>query len=59
MAKHKKTSFPSEKFTTTKKLHTNLSGPTKTKGFYGERYFMILVEDFSGMMWVAFLKEKI
>ena len=30
----------------------------KTKGFYGERYFMILVDDFSRMMWVAFLKEK-
>ena len=60
-AKHNKTSFPCKKFTTTKKLeiiHTNLSGPTKTKGFYGERYFMILVDDFSRMMWVAFLKEK-
>ena len=29
-----------------------------TKGFYGESYFMILVDDFSRMMWVAFLKEK-
>ena len=36
----------------------DLSGPMKTKGFYGERHFMILVYDFSRMMWVAFLKEK-
>ena len=61
LAKHNKTSFPSKKFTTIAKLeivHTNLSSSTKTKGFYGERYFMILVDDFSRMMWVAFLKEK-
>ena len=35
-----------------------MSGPLGTKGFYGERYFMILVDDFTRMMWVAFLKEK-
>lgn len=61
MAKHKKTSFPNKKLTTTTKLeivHTDLSCPTKTKEFYGERYFMILVDDFSRMMSVAFLKEK-
>ena len=49
------------KFTTIEKLeivHADLNGPTKTKGLYGERYFMILVDDFSTMMWVAFLKEK-
>ena len=38
--------------------HTYLSGPSTTRGFYGERYFMILVDDFTRMMWVAFLKEK-
>ena len=61
MAKQKKVSFPSKKFTTTEKLeivHTNLSDPTKTRGFYGERCFMIFVDDFTRMMWVAFLKEK-
>ena len=58
LAKYNITYFPSKKFTTTKKfeiVHTNLNGPIKNKGFYGERYFMILVDDFSRMMWVAFL----
>lgn len=61
LAKHIKTSFPCKKFTTTEKLeivHTDLNSPMKTKGFYGEKYFMILVDDFSRMMWVLFLKEK-
>ena len=61
MAKQKRSSFPSKKFTLVEKLeivHTNLSGPTRTRGFYGERYFMILVDDFTKMMWIAFLKEK-
>ena len=38
LAKHNRTSFPRKKFTTKVKLkiiHTDLSGPTKTKGFYG------------------------
>ena len=61
MAKQKRSSFPSKKFTSVEKLeivHTHLSGPTKTRGFYGERYFMILVDDFTRMIWIAFLKEK-
>ena len=56
LAKHNITSFPSKKFTSTVKLeivHTDLSSPTKTRGFYGERYFMILVDDFSRMMCVV------
>ena len=50
LTKHTKTSFPSKKFTTIEKLeivHTDLSGPRKTKGFYVEIYFMIIVDDFS------------
>ena len=31
---------------------------SRTRGLYGERYFMIFVDDFTRMMWVAFLKEK-
>ena len=58
LAKQRKVYFPSKKFTTTKKLeivHTDLSGPYGTSGFYGERYFIIFVDDFTRMMWVAFL----
>ena len=61
MVKQHISTFSNKKFTTTKKLdivHTDLSGPTKTRGFYGERYFMILVDEFTRMMWVAFLKKK-
>ena len=61
LAKKKKVSFPSKKFTTTKNLeivHTDMSGPSRTRGFYGEMYFMIFVDDFTRMMWVAFLKDK-
>ena len=48
-------------FTTSAKLeivHTNLSGSTTTRAFHGERYFMLLIDDFARMMWVAFLREK-
>ena len=40
LAKKKRVSFPSKKFCTTQKLelvHIDLSGPARTRGFYGER----------------------
>ena len=46
LAKKKKVSFPSKYFCTTQKLElidTDLSGPTRTRGYYGERYFMIFL----------------
>ena len=46
-AKQKRVSFPSKKFKTIENLeivHIDLSGPSRTRGFYGERYFMIFVE---------------
>lgn len=61
MAKQKKVSFPSKKFTMIEMLeiiHTDLSRPTGTRGFYGERYFMVFVDDFTRIMQVSFLKEK-
>ena len=48
LIKQKKVSFPSKQLCTTQKLelvHTDLSGLPTTRGFYGERYFMILVDD--------------
>ena len=61
LAKQKKVSIPNKKFTTMEKLeivHIDLSGPSRIKWFYGERYFMIFGDDLTRMMWVAFLKEK-
>lgn len=61
VGKHVRSSFKSKKNSTENKLdlvHTYLCGPTQTRSYYGERYFILFVYDFSRMMWVAFLKEK-
>ena len=61
LAKEKKESFPIKKFSTTKYLeiiHTDLSDPSRTREIYGERYFMVFFDNFTRMMWVAFLKEE-
>lgn len=31
----------------------------RIKGWNGERYFMLFIDDFSRMTWVCFLKEKL
>ena len=61
MEKQKKSSFPNKMFTTSTKLeivHTDLSGLTRTRVFNGERYFILLIDDFTKMMWEVFLREK-
>jgi hypothetical protein len=40
-------------------VHTDLVGPTTTKGLKGERYFMLLVDDYTRMTAVCFLKNKL
>jgi len=40
-------------------VHTDLCGPTRIKSLQGDRYFMLLIDDHSQMMWVTFLKEKL
>ena len=40
-------------------VHTDLCGPTRTKSYYGERYFILFVDDFCRMMWVTYLREKL
>ena len=50
--KKTKTGFISKEYSTTKPLeivHTNLVGPTTTKQLKGERYFMLLVDDYTRM----------
>jgi hypothetical protein len=39
-------------------VHTDLVGPTTTKGLKGEKYFMLLVDDYTRMIAVCFLKNK-
>jgi hypothetical protein len=39
-------------------VHTYLVGPTTTKGLIGERYFMLLVDDYTRLTAVFFLKKK-
>ena len=39
-------------------FHTDLCGLTRTKILQGEYYFMLLIDDYTRMNWVTFLKEK-
>jgi hypothetical protein len=60
--KKTKNGFKSKEYSTTKPLeivHTNLVGPTTTKGLKCERYFMLLVDDYTRMIAVFFLKNKL
>ena len=59
--KKTKTRFKSEEYSTTRPLeivHTDLVGPTTTKGLKVEKYFMLLVDDYTIMTAVCFLKNK-
>ena len=47
--KQTKTRFKSKEYSMTRPLeivHTDLVGPTTTKGLKGEKYFMLLVDDY-------------
>jgi transposase InsO family protein len=39
-------------------VHIDLVGPTRTKGLKGEKYFMLLVDDYTRMIAVCFLRNK-
>ena len=59
--KQTKTRFKSKEYSTTRPLeivHTDLVGPTTIKGLKGERYCMLLVDDFTIMIAFFFLKNK-
>jgi transposase InsO family protein len=59
--KQTKTRFKSKEYSMTRPLeivHTDLVGPTTTKGLKGEKYFMLLVDDYTRMTTVFFLKNK-
>jgi len=54
-------SFNTKEYSTSKPLkivHTNIYGPIRIKKLHGEIYFMFLIDDYTKMTWVRFLKNK-
>ena len=39
-------------------VHTDLCDPMRTKGLYGELYFILMIDDYTKMKTVNFLKKK-
>jgi transposase InsO family protein len=59
--KQTRTKFKSKEYSTTKPLeivHTDLCGPTRMKVLNGEQYFVLLVDDYTRMIAVLFLRKK-
>jgi hypothetical protein len=54
-------SFKTKEYSTSKPLElvqTNLYGLERTQTLKYESYFMLLIDDYTRMTWVTFLKEK-
>ena len=62
MGKLTRTYFKSRNFTSTDKplqlVHMDLCGPSIKEGTRREIYFMLVIDDYSRITWVPFLKEK-
>ena len=62
MRKLTRTQFKSKNFTSIDKplqlVHMDLCGPSRKEGTRGEIYFMLVIDDYSILTWVSFLKEK-
>jgi hypothetical protein len=59
--KKTRVTFKTKEHSTSKPLqliHIDLCGPTITKRLQGEHYFMLLIDDYTIMTWVSFLKKK-
>jgi transposase InsO family protein len=58
-----RTRFKSKNSTSTKKLlqlvHMDLCGPSRQEGTGKKNYFMLIIDDYSRLTWVSFLKEKV
>ena len=39
-------------------MHVDLCGPSRKEGTGKENYFKLVIDDYSRLTWVAFLKEK-
>jgi transposase InsO family protein/DNA-binding transcriptional MerR regulator len=57
-----RTHFKSKSSTSTEKplqlVHMDLCGPSRQEGTGKENYFMLIIDDYSRLTWVVFLKEK-
>jgi hypothetical protein len=40
-------------------IHMDLCGPSRQEGTGKENYFMLIIDDYSKLTWVVFLKEKV
>ena len=62
-SKHSRRAFPSvSSFRDTKRLeliHGDICEPIQPSTIGGRRYYFLLVDDFTRLMWVFFLKEKL
>ena len=62
MEKLTHTQFKSKNFTSIDKplqlVHMDLCGPLRKEGTRRERYFILVIDDYSKLIWVTFLKEK-
>ena len=62
MGKLTKTQFKSKSVSSTNKplqlVHLDLCGPSRKEGTGKENYFMLVIDDYSRLTWVAFLIEK-
>jgi hypothetical protein len=59
--KQRRVSFKTKEYSTSKSLelvHIDLYEPTRTKNLKSESYFMLLIDYYTRMTWVTFLKEK-
>jgi hypothetical protein len=54
--------FKSKSFTSTEKplqlVHMDLCEPSRQEGIGKENYFMLIIDDYSKVTWVSFIKEK-
>lgn len=62
MSKHVRSSFPGQAMYTAKEgleiVHGDLCGPITPATKAGNKYFLLLVDDYTRVMWVDFLKSK-
>jgi hypothetical protein len=40
-------------------VHMDLCGPSRQEGTWKESYFMLIIDDYSRLTWIVFLKEKV